>query len=248
MGSELVQGLLLAPGATFSVGQGVAFLALVLVVGILATARPLLTLVVLFGGPTWGLLVGEDGLSSLAGLIVVGGLVWGEHHLRATEWSEVFPAAFELQGVVGIGVAWAWLVVGAATDGATVDLGSPPRAMGLVGALLAALALHAVVYRARARVWRLVRDVGFAGVATLLETAIIALVAGILLFAPFVALGIVALGVMPLLVAAGAIRGVQRVVDGWRRAPCPACGRPVRVEASRCPHCRQRIPVVVRYG
>ncbi|MEM6926068.1 MAG: hypothetical protein AAF602_04000 [Myxococcota bacterium] len=242
-GLELVQGLLQASGGAFTLTQGLAFFALILSIGILATSRPLLTLVVLFGGPTL-VMTATPGLSNLAWLVLIGGLVWGEHHLRSTEWAELFQGAFELQGVLGIVVAWTALVFGTKGDGAAFDLGAAPTALALVAGLFVAVLLHAVVYRARARVWRLIRDVSMATVTNLVETAMVGTLALVLLYAPFLALAVAAAAVVPLLVAAGVIQAGTRMVDARRRAPCPSCGRSVRIEASRCPYCKSTIPVV----
>ena len=58
--------------------------------------------------------------------------------------------------------------------------------------------------------------------------------------APLVALGVVAAGLCATLLGAW----LAHQVEAWWRRPCPACARPIRVEASRCPSCRADVPVV----
>jgi len=247
-GPELVYALIVTPGGAFTASQGLAFVALVLCIGILATARPLLTLVILFGIPASSLAGswGELGTGSVLGLAAL--LVLGEHQLRSTDWAELFVSAFELQGVLGIAVAWAWFVVGSTPRGVVLDLGPPTVALALCAPLLLAAGVHAVVFRARARVWKLVRDLGLAYLATIGETVMVGILAAVLLLAPYVALGVATAGVLPLLLAAVVIQALGRLADAHRRRPCPACQRPVRIEASRCPHCRAAIPVARALG
>lgn len=244
MGPELVYALLLTPGSSWDTSQWMVFVALMGSVAVLSTARPFLTLVVLFSGPAASLLTADGGTAeAFFGLGLLGLLVIGEHHLRATEWAELFQSAFELQGLLGIAVVWVWFVVGATPEGMRFDLGPPVTALALAVPLLVGIAVHALVYRARARVWRLVRDVGMAGVGTAIETLLVGSIAGLLLLAPYVALGAAIVFVVPLLVAAATVRAVSRAVDRRHRAPCPACGALVRLEASRCPECHAVIEV-----
>ncbi|MDY7227358.1 DUF4126 family protein [Hyalangium rubrum] len=60
-------------------------------------------------------------------------------------------------------------------------------------------------------------------------------------FAPAVALGVVVV-----LTVAGVVATVMahRMEAKLFRRPCPACGTPIRVEASRCVQCRHDVPVV----
>ncbi|MEN0063396.1 MAG: zinc ribbon domain-containing protein [Myxococcota bacterium] len=242
-GPELVYSLIVMPGGAWSSSQGLVFAALMVSIGILATSRPLLTLFVLFGGPAWSLLSLGDAFGGRTFLVVVValGLLLLEHQLRATEWPEVFSWAFELQGVLAIGVAWGWFVVGSTPQGVVLDLG--PVAPALLLPLFAAILVHTLLFRARARVWRLLRDIGMLGIATLAETLLVGTVAVVLLFAPFLALGAAGIGAMPVVLVAVGVHGVVRLIDRQFRYPCPSCGGPARVEASRCPHCGAPIGV-----
>jgi hypothetical protein len=144
-----------------------------------------------------------------------------------------------------LGLAQAGL---SAASGATVALASmdvhvealPPWALGALGAAVA-VGTHSLRQWLHAQLEQLESDVLHPHRWLLRTEDLLGLSIGVcaLLFAPL-ALALVLL----LALAAAGVGLVSRRLEARSRRPCPAsCGASIRLEASRCPRCRNDVPV-----
>jgi hypothetical protein len=145
----------------------------------------------------------------------------------------------ELLGVVQYGLSAA---SGGLTMLALLDVplqGVPEWTLAGGGGLLAVVTLglrrrvHAEVAALESELFHPLKWVG-----RLEEGGVVGLLVAVFL-APVLALGGVVLAAVAGLLA---VRAAHRLEARFRR-PCPACGKAIRQEASRCPDCRTEVPV-----
>ena len=220
-----------------------SLLATMMVASILMTGRSFLTLLVLFALPqAWfhALESGEvaSGHASLVGVLAFLSVV--EHSAWSGAAAEVFLEVFQVQGLLLIAGAWAWLVVGGSHDLTRL---SGATWMGLLAVLAVSVLVYVAVSWGRLHVWRFLHASGLSRWATWLESLGVlglGLIAGL---APIVAGGAAMALAVPLVVGPFLVGTIDRARDRRRRRPCPECGHAVRVEASRCPSCLAHLDV-----
>lgn len=229
--------------------------ATMLTAAITSTARPFLTLFMLFTVPT---LLIETGVWATTDWVfgdvhrgVLGGLgvlAVIEHFWRGTElYADLVEQLPWDRLPVLIGI---WLMfMGSFANAAELpaersEPGGSSLGIGMGSALLGvSLTLHWGVAWARRRMLELLRDLGMMQLYNWLEPLGVIGLLLMVMALPVVALGLALTASGVLAFFAASIKVIERRVDRSHRRACPSCGHAARAEASRCPSCGASIAV-----
>ena len=228
--------------------------ATMLTAAITSTARPFLTLFMLFAVPTMlietGVWAASDWVFGDIHRGVLGGLgilAVIEHFWRGTELYADLVEQLPWDRLPVLVAVWLMFMGGFANAAAPPEPSDRPGVglgMGMGSILLGvSLTLHWGVAWARRRMLELLRDLGMMQLYNWLEPLGVIGLLLMVLALPIVALGLALTASGVLAFVAAAIKVIERRIDRGRRRDCPSCGHSARAEASRCPSCGASLQV-----
>lgn len=224
--------------------------ATMLTAAITSTARPFLTLFMLFAVPTFLIEMGwweaSDWVFGQTHRGVLGGLAIlsvVEHFWRGTEMYAELVEQLPWDRLPVLVMIWL-MFMGGFAQAAEVTTPAAPLGIGVGSVLLGgALGLHGLVAWARRRMLEILRDIGFADTYHWLESLGVVGLLLMVLALPFVALGLALSASGVIAFFATMAKMVERRIDQSRRRACSSCGHQARAEATLCPSCGASLAV-----